>query len=234
MIPAITHGERPKRMNLDALKEKLGDETFGQLKTYVDDLTGQRDAARQESIDGRKKMKAELEQLRQTKATLFEKLGLDDDADLETLPEVKGQAEAAKQFEQRIKRLEREKADAMQRAGEIEGKYKGSRLDAALAKAISAHEFIDSDLVASHIASRATWEDDQILFRDGDKLMPLEDGVKAFAATKPHLLKATGARGSGHPPGAGSAGKISMTRNEFDALDPAARMAAVKEGVSIS
>ena len=33
-------------MDLETLKDALGDEKFAALKTYVDDLTGQRDAAR--------------------------------------------------------------------------------------------------------------------------------------------------------------------------------------------
>lgn len=222
-------------MNLDALKEKLGDETFAQLKKHVDDLAEARDAARAESIDGRKKMKAELEQLRATKAALFEKLGLDDDADINDLPEVKGQAEATKQFEAKLKRLEREKAEALQKATDIEGKYKGSRLDAALAKALSGHEFIDNDLMASHIASQVVWEDDQIMFKAGDKLMPLEDGVKAMAQTKPHLLKAQGRSGSGQAPGAGSAGgSKTMSRADFEALSPAAKVEAAKSGVQLT
>lgn len=222
-------------MDLEPLKAKLGDETFAKLKEYVDDLSGQRDAARQESIDGRKKMKAELEQLRGVKASLFEKLGLDDDTDLDSLPEVKGQAEAAKQFEQRIKRLEREKADALAKAGEVEGKWKSSRLDAALSNALSAHEFIDRDLVASYIGSQVQWEDDQIMVRAGDKLLPLDDGVKLVAQTKPHLLKAQGARGSGTPPGAGSSGgNKTMTAAEFQALPPAQRMEAAKSGIQVT
>lgn len=222
-------------MNLEPLKEKLGDEMFAALKTHVDDLVGQRDAARSESIDGRKKLKAEVENLRAVKATLFEKLGLDEDADIDTLPEVKGQAEAVKQFEAKLKRLEREKTEALQRATDIEGKYKGSRMDAALAKALSAHEFIDTDLVANYIGSRAVWEDDQIMVKEGDKLMPLEDGVKLIASTKPHLLKAQGRAGSGNPTGAGSSGgKRSMTATEFQALPPAQRMEAAKSGVQIT
>lgn len=194
-------------MNLDDLKDKLDSETLGKLKAHIDELVAQRDAARAESIDGRKKMKAELEQLRAVKAKLFEKLGIDDDADLDSLPEVKGQAEAVKQFEQRIKRLEREREEALKKAADIENKWRASRLDADLAKVLSAYDFIDSDLVASYISARVVWEDDQLLMKEGDRLMPLEDGVKALVQTKPHLLKAQGRQGSGQPPAAGSGGQ---------------------------
>ncbi len=221
-------------MNLDALKDKLGDETFAELKKYVEDLTGQRDAARQESVDGRKKLKAEVEQLRAVKAQLFEKLGIDDDADIDTLPEIKGQAEAVKQVEAKLKRLEREKAEALTRADEVDAKWRSSRLDAALSKALAEHEFIDRDLVGSFVANGVQFEDDQIMYKAGEKLVPLEEGVKLLAQTKPSWLKATGARGSGHTPGAGSAGGArTLSRAEFEALTPAAKVEAAKAGVQI-
>lgn len=222
-------------MNLEPLKEKLGDETFAKLEAYVSEIVGKRDAAVAEIATTRKGLRAENEKLKALRDTLFEKLGIDEDADLDNLPAINGQAEAAKQFESRIKRLEREKAEAEQRASEIEGKYKGSRMDAALAKALSAHDFIDTDLVASYIGNRVQWEDDQIMVKDGDKLMPLEDGVKLIAKTKPHLLKAQGRAGSGSATGAGSSGgKQTMTRTEFDALEPAARLEAAKAGVQLT
>lgn len=223
-------------MNLESLKEKLGDETFAQLKTYVDDITGQRDAARAESIDGRKKLKTEVETLRAVKATLFEKLGLDEDADVNDLPEVKGQAEAQKQFEQRVKKLERDLAAATAAKGEVEGKYRGSRLDAALGRALSAHDFIDAELVSNYIGGKVQWEDDQPMVKEGDKLLSLEDGVKLIAQTKPHLLKAKGQGGSGHPPGGAGSGQgqqSTMTRAEFEALSPAMRVEKAKAGVQL-
>lgn len=222
------------QFDLGTLKEKLDGETLSRLEEYVLFLKGKNDSLVQEISTTRKGLRDENAKLKAIKETLFEKLGLDDDADLDALPEVKGQAEAAKQFEQRIKRLEREKLEAQQKAGEIEGKYKSSRLEAALSKAIAAHEFIDADLVASHFSNRATWDEDQIMVKDGDKLTTLEDSVKAFAATKPHLLKSTGARGSGHPPGAGSSGGKTMTRAEFEALTPQSRVEAAKSGVTLS
>ncbi|HRF88774.1 MAG TPA: hypothetical protein PK244_09300, partial [Pseudomonadales bacterium] len=100
-------------MDIEQLKEKIGDESFSELSGHIADLTGQRDAARAESISGRKALKAEVETLRNTRAKLFERLGLDDDADIDALPDAKGQAEAAKQYEQKLKRIERELADSV-------------------------------------------------------------------------------------------------------------------------
>ena len=222
------------QFDLGTLKEKLDGETLSRLEEYVMFLKGKNDSLVQEISTTRKGLREENARLKAIKETLFEKLGLDDDADLDTLPEVKGQAEAAKQFEQRIKRLEREKAEALAKAGEIEGKWKSSRLEAALAKAVSAHEFVDNDLVSRYISADVQWEDDQIMVRAGDKLMPLEDGVKLIAQTKPHLLKAQGRAGSGSATGAGSSGgKTQITRAELEAMSPQQRLEAAKSGAQI-
>lgn len=194
-------------MNIETIKAKLSDDEFKSLSDYVADLTGQRDAARQESIEGRKKLKSEVEKLTGIKSKLFEKLGIDDDADIDNLPEAKGQADAVKQVEAKLKRLERELADATKAKGEIESKFQASRRDAALSKALAAHEFIDAELVGNYAASRLKFEGDDLLFEAEDgKLVSVADGLKHLAASKPHLLKAKGAGGSGHVPGAGGAG----------------------------
>ena len=223
-------------MNLETIKAKLTEGEFKALSDHVADLTGQRDAARQESIDGRKKLRTEVETLRGIKTKLFEKLGLDDDADLDNLPEPKGQAEAVKQVEAKLKRLERDLADAIKAKGEVESKFQTSRRDAALAKALSAHEFIDSDLVGNYAASRIRFEGDSLLFEIEDgKLVPIEDGIKHLAAVKPHLLKAKGAGGSGHVPGAGGANgkQTQITRAELEAMNPAQRLEVAKAGTQI-
>ncbi|UZR29079.1 hypothetical protein [Methylococcus mesophilus] len=193
-------------MDIDKLKDKLGSD-FDPLKNYVDDLIGQRDAARKESIDGRKALKAEVEQLRALKANLFERLGLDPDADPADLPDVKGQAEAAKQFEARVKRLERELADKTQALGDATARHRQLQQQAGIAKALSVHEFVDRELVESYVSSRIDWEDETPFYRTDDgKRVPLDEGVKLIAQTKPHLLKAQGAGGSGfHNGGSGRA-----------------------------
>ena len=47
-------------MDISKLKDKLGDETFAELERHIGDLTGQRDTARTESINGRKKLRDDL------------------------------------------------------------------------------------------------------------------------------------------------------------------------------
>lgn len=190
-------------MDIESLKEQLGDR-FPELKSYVADLIGQRDAAVKESKDKRIMLQAEVERLTGLKAALLEKLGLESEEQLDNLPaQLKGQAEAAKQFESRVKRLEREAAEKDKALADLTAKHRQTVLAAELGKALNAYEFIDRDLVESYLMHRLTWEDDQARYQDEKGVsIPLAEGVTHLATSKPHLLKTPGARGSGYNPAA--------------------------------
>lgn len=223
-------------MNIDDLKEAIGDEKFSALKGYVEDLQGQRDAARNESITGRKGMKEKLAKLEADQSALLEKLGLDSLDDLEGLPDARGAAEAAKQYEAKLKRLERENANLKQSADEVSGKYKTTLQRAAIADALGGHEFIARDVVETFISNRLAWEGDDLLFKTDDgKLIPVKDGVAGIAKTRPELLKPTGTGGAGvRASNAGSSASAkTMTRAEFDSLPPVQRVEAAKGGVQL-
>lgn len=223
-------------MDIESLKEALGDEKFSALKTYVDDLVGQRDAARNESINGRKGLKEKLASLENAQSTLMERLGIDSLDDLENLPDAKGAAEAAKQYEAKLKRLERQYAEEKQQREEISGKYRGSLQKAAIAEALSGHEFIARDIVETFVSQRLTWEGDDLLFRSDDgRLIPVKDGVAGIAKSRPEILKPTGSGGAGvRSTNAGSGGGAkTMTRAEFEAMAPAQKLEAAKSGVQL-
>jgi hypothetical protein len=223
-------------MDIETLKDKLGDETYAKLQTYVTDLVGQRDAARSESITGRKGMKTELETLRASQAKLMEKLGVESLDDIETLPDAKGAADAAKQFGAQIKRLERENAALKTERDDATGKFRNSTQRAAVAEAMGGHKFVARDIVETYIGQRLTWEGDELLFKaDDGKLLPVRDGVAGIAKTRPELLEASGTGGAGaRQSNAGSSGSAkTMTRAEFEALSPAQRMDAATAGVQL-
>ena len=208
-------------MDIETLKEALGDEKFSALKTYVDDLTGQRDAARNESITGRKGLKEKLAKLESDQAALLEKLGLDSLDDLDSLPDAKGAAEAAKQYEAKTKRLERQLAEATAAREQAEGKFKDSLRRATIADALGGHEFIARDVVETFVSNRLTWEGDDLLFKTDDgKLVPVKDGVAGIAKTRPELLKATGAGGAGvrQSNAGGGATAKTITRAQYAAM----------------
>jgi hypothetical protein len=224
-------------MDISKFKETLGDEKFAELHGYVTDLIGQRDSARNESITGRKKLKDDLAAAQALAAKALEKLGVDSPDELETLPDAKGQVEALKQFEARIKRTERERDEAKRLADDASGKYRGTLQRAAIAEALGGHEFVARDIVESYVSQRLVWEGDELLFKSDDgKLIPPKDGVAGIAKTRPELLKPTGTGGAGvrqSNAGSGDGGKT-MTRAAFEALAPAQRVEAAKSGVQLT
>lgn len=190
-------------MDIAALKDKLGDD-YDKLAAHIDDLTGQRDAARKESIEGRKTLKAKVEELTAAQSRVLEKLGIDSLDDIDSLPEPKGQAEAVKQFEAKLKKMERDLADRNTAFADLEGKHRASLMDVALSKALSAHEWVDNDVATLLAKQSIQFEGDELVFKSGEKIMTLEDGIKTLATAKPHLLKSAGAGGSGYQQQGGS------------------------------
>lgn len=220
-------------MDIQKLKDKLGDETFAELQGYVSDLTGQRDTARNESISGRKKLKDDLSAAQALAAKALEKLGVESAEDLDSLPDAKGQADALKQLGTKLQRAERERTDALKAAEEAQGKYRGTLTRAAVAEAMSGHAFVARDVVETYVGQRLQWEGDELLFKSDDgKLVPVKDGVAGIAKTRPELLQPTGTGGAGvRQANAGSGGgEKTMTRSEFEAASPSARMAHAKAG----
>lgn len=221
-------------MDISTLKEALGDEKFAALEAFVTDLTGQRDAARKESIEGRKKLREDLAAAQATATKALEKLGVESVDELDTLPDAKGQAEALKQFETRLKRAERERDEAKKLAEEASGKFRSSLQRAAVAEAMQGHEFIARDIVETHIAQRLTWEGDDLFFKAADgSLLSVKDGVAGVAKERPELLKPAGTGGAGvrqSNAGSGTAGAKTRTRAEWDGMSHADRAAFAKEG----
>ena len=213
-------------MDIDAMKDKLGDETFAKLKAHVDDLTGQRDAARNESINKRKQLQTENETLKAFRSKALEKLGVDSDEDLDALPDAKGQADAAKQFEAKLKKAERERDEAKAAAEAAAGQLRGSRQKAVIADALGKHEFVARDVVEAFVAPRLVWEGEEIMFKaDDGKLVAVADGVAGLAKSRPELLKPTGTGGAGARTG-GSAGGGGSSKGDLGG-DRSARVAAI-------
>ena len=189
-------------MNLESLKEPLG-ERFGELEQYVNSLIEQRDAARKESQTGRQGLKAKAETAEANVVRLMEKLGIETLEELDALPPAKGQAEALKQLETRLKALDVAAKAKDQALADLSAKHRQTVLAAELNQALSAHEFIDRDLVESYLRQKLTWDEEQGQAKyqdDKGTLLPLAEGVMHLATSKPHLLKQPGARGSGYNP----------------------------------
>lgn len=222
--------------DLDSLKDKLDGATLDKLRSHVDELSTRAETAEdkartaaKESIAGRKTLKAERD-------AAFEKLGVSTLDELEALPDAKGQADAVKQVETKLKKAERERDEAIQARDQATGTLKGLTREQSIAQALEGLKFKNPADVRVLLQSRVVEEGDELRFRTDDgKLVPLKDGAAWFAKTRPDYVEAQGDGGQGSgfkgTPGAGGGGKEkTMTRAQFDAADHAQRSEFAKAG----
>lgn len=211
-------------MDITKLKGKLDDATFEELSKFVTDLTEARDAARKESIDGRKAKDATIKDLKAWQEKAVEKLGLESPEGIEDL-NIQGQAEAAKQFEAKVRKLERDLEAATKERDALFTKNREATKEAILSKALGAHEFVDRDVVATFISTRLEWDGDELLYKgEGGKVLSVTDGVAELVKVKPSLLKAQGDQGAGVPNNGTGGGQVkTITRAQYDQMTPEAR-----------
>jgi hypothetical protein len=190
-------------MNLADLKEPLG-ERYAELERYINSLVDQRDKAIHETVSKRVDLKERAEKAESAMARLMEKLGVETLEEIDSLPPAKGQAEALKQLETRLKKLDADAKAKDQALAELTAKHRQTVLDVELGKALEAYEFIDRDLVSSYLKQQLIWDDEEQALLKSEKgtPIPLAEGVTHLATSKPHLLKQPGARGSGYNPAA--------------------------------
>ena len=106
----------------------------------------------------------------------------------------KAKEEGKKELVAQLEAEKKEKEELSKKLAELETTSKALRIENALSKALSAYEVIDPEVVAEVLKAKIDVVDGEVKFRDG---LPLEDGIKKFFETKPHLLKAKGNEGSG-------------------------------------
>ena len=207
--PPTTH----MSFDLDTLKDKLPGEMLDKLRAHVDDLSTRAETAEEksrkaakESIDGRKTLKATLDKA-------MAKLGVETAEELDALPDGKGAGEATKQLDAQIKKLTRERDEALQASEKATGELKTTRRESALSQAIEGQRFRDDD----------------------GKLAKADDFTSWIAKTRPDYVEPQGAAGGGSGfkgtgAGAGGSGAKTKTRAEWDSMDHSARASFAKEG----
>jgi hypothetical protein len=223
-------------MDLSTLKEHLPEEAFAALSAHISDLTGQRDAARNESINGRKGKQATIDKQAARIAALEDYIGIDAEADLTELPPIKQQLDASKQADAKLKRAERERDEAKEAQRLSDEKLRGTMQRAALSEAIGGHEFVAKDIVETYVSQRMTWEGEELLFKTDDgKLVSVKDGIAGLAASRPELLKPAGTGGAGvRHANAGSGGQKLMHTAEFNALPPKEQAKRMADGYTLT
>ena len=206
-------------MELETLKGKIDDAAFGELSAFVGKIVAERDDAVNKSEDGRQKFKRlsdERDALRKTRDTLLEKLGLDSEDGLGDLPDAKGQAEALRQLEAKMKRLERERQEAIDARTGLEERVRSRDRAESIRKVLAEHQWIDQDAAQALFERGVQWEGDELRYLLDGKPVSLADGAAALAKNRPGLIKAHGAGGSGYTPPRGSgAPNVAPKRSDF-------------------
>lgn len=156
----------------------------------------------------------------------------------------KGGEEAQAKLDALTKDYEGKIADRDSRLTKLMRKTADAELRAELAKAGVIPEGLD--MLSSFAGQRIAFHDDgtpKIMTADGKPMIgsgadhgaTLADLAKELAKASPFLVKDGGAGGGGKPPGSGGGtGGKSMTRAAFDALDPAGKQAAMKDGTTLT
>ena len=152
-----------------------------------------------------------VEAVTKTKDELEEKLKSID----ERIKKAKEEGKAELVSELEAQKTEQEQLKANLEA--IQSENKKLKLQTALQKELSKYDVLDRDVVFDSLSLRVEVADDGVKFKDGDTVLPLEDGVKKFFETKPNLLKAQGGSGSGA--GGSGAGHTDKKYSEMTATE---------------
>lgn len=187
--------------DLDTLKDKLDSATLAALRSHVDELSTTAETAQGKLQTLRQKADAETARARKAEervSAIEEWAGVEAGSDLTALPAPKGQPEAAKQFEAQIKRLTRERDEAVAERDTLGGEIKGMKRNGALAEAIQEHKFKNPADVQVLLQNRLVEEGDELRFKTDDgKLVPLKEGAAWFAKTRPDYVEPSGDNGGG-------------------------------------
>jgi hypothetical protein len=220
--------------DLETLKEKLDGETLSALGNHIADLEGKVKTVRKkaDTADAATAKAAQLE------ARILEKLGIESLDDLDTIPDPKaskGDADALKQYEAKLKRIERERDEANKSRDGVIAQMTQAKKQAAIAQALSAGGFHDVRSAKLHLEAATEQQDDDFMFKTMDgRLIPLSDGAKLIATEMPHLVKAPQGTGSGYRDAGGGSSAKTMPKAAFDALKPSERADAVSKGFTIT
>lgn len=164
-------------------------------------------------------------------------------------------AAAVKAYEEQAKAAAKAHADEMARkTAELEaitGRYHGEKI----AGLFSGSKFIGEKIAVPADMIKAAFGAQFKVEGDGKVVAYDQSGNKIYSLAKPgevadfdealemmvgaypfrdQILKASGASGGGARPSSGAPGAKTMTRSAFDALDPATRMARMKDGFTLT
>ena len=116
-----------------------------------------------------------------------------------------------------VKELETQKQETQtlqESFANIEAQNKSLRVDSALSSGLSKYDVIDADVLNTVLKASVVLDGDSVKYKDGENSLTLDDGLKKFFESKPHLLKSKGNDGSGAGNG-GNSGSGAMTVDDM-------------------
>ena len=99
-----------------------------------------------------------------------------------------------KELVDELEKERNEKNELVDKFNKVEATNKKLKIENSLSKSLSGFDLIDAEIVSEVLSVKLELKDDAVIFNDGKSL---EDGLKNFFDSKPHLLKAKGNVGSG-------------------------------------
>lgn len=190
--------------DLGDLKESIPEEQFSGLDTYVTSLRQQIENLERKTKGSTASSINLKQQIKESEAKLadtLERLGLSSYEEIEDLPDIRGQGEANKQLEAKIKRLTADLDAKTQAAAELESKLSEMRRDQVIAQATAKYTWAEGarEIVDTYFRTIATQDGEEWLAAGGDGIpITLQDAVDQFAKAKPALLASKGAAGDGY------------------------------------
>lgn len=199
----------------------LDDAAMAELKSAFDELTGQRDAARNESIAGRKTLKSELAAAKAERDEAFAWAGAEDIEALRALPGPKGSADAARVTEAAMKKLTRERDEAMSERQALNERLAKQSREIAVANVLKKFPARNPDDVSVLFERHVEADGETFIFKDADgKVSSLDEGANAFFSKRPDYLLPAGIQGQGSgyrgtKQGAGEKPAVKPERKDF-------------------
>lgn len=149
-----------------------------------------------------------------------------------------------------LKPVQEELSKAKQTNEQLASQLSGEKIGNAFGRSKFVAEKLTpagADLVRTMFANQIKVEDGQIVGYDANgqklyskarpgELADFDEVVTSLVdgyAFKDHIMKGMGGGSGAQPGNGGGKGGKTMTRTEFDALDPSARMAKIKDGVQV-
>jgi hypothetical protein len=220
--------------DLETLKDKLDSETLAALGNHIAEIDGKLKTVRKkaDTADAATAKAAQIE------TRILEKFGIESLDDLDALPDpkaAKGEADAIKQYENKLKRAERERDEAFKAKDTLVAQITQAKREAAIAQAIAAGGFHDTRSAKLHLAAATEQQDDEFMFKTHDgRFIPLSDGAKLIATEMPHLVNKIPQGTGSNFRDAGGKNIKTMTQAALNALKPAERAQAFADGYTVT